>query len=47
MFLMILLVNYLVWFKVSSDIFPVFALFLVLNNELEDEKKNNMHMEVC
>lgn len=42
MFLMILLVNYLVWFKVSSDIFPVFALFLVLNNELEDEKKNNM-----
>lgn len=42
MFFMILLVNYLGWFKVSSDIFPVFALFLVLNNELEDEKKNNM-----
>lgn len=41
MFLMILLVNYLVWFKVSSDIFPVFALFLVLNNELENEVKNN------
>ena len=30
MFLMILLVNYIGWFKVSTDIFLVFAIFLVL-----------------
>lgn len=33
MFLMILLVNYIGWFKVSTDIFLVFAIFLVLNKE--------------
>lgn len=33
MFLMILLVNYIGWFKVSTDIFLVFAIFLVLSKE--------------
>jgi hypothetical protein len=36
MFLMILLINYIGWFKVSTDIFLVFAIFLVLSKE--DEK---------
>lgn len=41
MFLMILFVNYIGWFKVSTDIFLVFALFLVCtpeNEENSDEK---------
>lgn len=36
MFLMILLVNYIGWFKVSTDIFLVFALFLVCTPENEE-----------
>lgn len=32
-FYMILLLNFIVWIKVSSDIFPVFALFLFLNEK--------------
>lgn len=35
MFLMILLVNYIGWFKVSTDIFLVFAIFLVVSKEDE------------
>ena len=37
LFLMILLVNFIVWLKVSTDIFLVFALFLCVNKE-ENEK---------
>lgn len=37
MFLMILLVNYIGWFKVSTDIFLVFAIFLCVS--LEEEKE--------
>ena len=33
MFFLILLVNYIGWFKVSTDIFIVFAIFLVLGKE--------------
>lgn len=33
MFFLVLLVNFIVWFKVSTDIFVVFALFLVLDNQ--------------
>lgn len=40
MFLMILLVNYIGWFKVSTDIFLVFAIFLAMENETKVEKKN-------
>jgi hypothetical protein len=32
-FLMLLAVNFIVWFKVSTDIFLVFALFLCLNEK--------------
>lgn len=34
---MILLVNYIGWFKVSTDIFLVFAIFLCVS--LEEEKE--------
>lgn len=37
MFLMILLVNYVGWFKVSTDIFLVFALFIALGTEENDK----------
>lgn len=36
MFLMILSVNLIVWFKVSTDIFMVFALFLCISKEDND-----------
>lgn len=35
MFLLLLIVNYLVWLKVSTDMFLVFALFLMINEEEE------------
>lgn len=37
MFIMLLMVNYLVWFKVATDIFLVFALYLMISRE--DEEK--------
>lgn len=40
LFLMILLINYIGWFKVSTDIFLVFALFLVLSREDERHSQN-------
>lgn len=36
MFVLLLLVNFIIWFKVSTDIFLVFALFLMIQ---EDEQK--------
>ena len=36
-FVMLLLVNFIVWFKVATDIFLVFALFLCISKEEEDE----------
>lgn len=36
MFLLILAVNFIVWFKVSTDIFLVFALFLCISKEEND-----------
>lgn len=33
LFVLLLMVNFIVWFKVSTDIFLAFALFLVFNNE--------------
>ena len=41
LFGVILLLNFAVWFKVSSDIFLVFALFLCINeedNQIEEQK---------
>lgn len=36
LFWLLLAVNYTVWFKVSTDIFLVFALFLVIDKEEND-----------
>ena len=42
LFGMILCINYIIWFKVSSDIFLVFALFLCLNrDEVESVDPHN------
>lgn len=40
LFVMLLIVNFVVWFKVSTDIFLVFALFLMFPNgqSVEEEK---------
>lgn len=45
MFLMILLVNYIGWFKVSTDIFLVFAIFLVLSKENDGQTDNVLENE--
>lgn len=37
MFLMLLMTNFIIWFKVSTDIFLVFAVFLMLSAEEEQE----------
>lgn len=39
LFLLVLLINYIMWFKVASDLFPVFALFLCLDSEAGVEEK--------
>lgn len=39
LFWAVLIVNFIGWCKVSSDIFPVFALLLLINPELSDKKK--------
>jgi len=36
LFLMLLLINFIVWFKVSTDIFLVFTMFLCLDEETEE-----------
>lgn len=45
MFLLFLLVNLIGWFKVTSDIFPVFALFLVINNKDYDIYNERIELE--
>ena len=37
MFAILLLLNFIIWFKVSTDIFLVFALFLYISKEENDE----------
>lgn len=46
MFLMILLVNYVGWLKVSTDIFLVFALFLVFSSK-DKENFDEQNMTCC
>lgn len=41
----ILAVNFIVWFKVSTDIFLVFALFLCIGKEENDEYNNSILLE--
>lgn len=43
MFFMILLLNFIIWFKVSTDIFLVFALFICVN---ETKKKDEETMVI-
>lgn len=45
MFLLILAVNFVVWFKVATDIFLVFALFLCISKEENDEYNNSILLE--
>lgn len=42
LFLLILFVNYVMWLKVSSDLFPVFALFLCVS-QAENEEYQKKH----
>lgn len=42
LFLMLLVVNYICWFKVSTDIFLVFALFLCISKEENEEYENSI-----
>lgn len=37
LFWMLLAINFIIWFKVSTDIFLVFALFLCIGKDDEDE----------
>lgn len=39
MFVLLMMVNFLVWFKVSTDIFLVFAFFLMVSREEDDEEE--------
>ena len=42
MFVLLLLVNYVVWLKVSTDIFLVFALFLMIREDEEEAYEREM-----
>lgn len=42
MFVLLLLVNYVVWLKVSTDIFLVFALFLMIREDEEEVYERKM-----
>ena len=42
MFLLFLLFNFVLWFKVSTDIFLVFALFLCISKEENEEYENSI-----
>ena len=44
LFWMILLVNFIVWLKVSTDIFLVFALFLCVNKEENEEYETKNYL---
>ena len=46
MFLIILLLNYMVWVKVSSDLFLVFAIFLCVSKEENDEYELKRQLEL-
>ena len=40
MFILLLLVNYIGWFKVSTDVFLVFAPFLCLDENVDDDRSD-------
>lgn len=45
LFIMILLMNYIIWAKVATDLFCVFALFLMLDSDTQEEKPNTILLE--
>ena len=45
LFFMILLLNFIIWLKVSTDIFLVFALFLCISKEENDAYEERMLQE--
>lgn len=45
MFLIILLLNYIVWVKVSSDLFLVFSIFLCISKEENDKYEERRQLE--
>lgn len=44
LFVMLLVVNFIVWFKVSTDIFLVFALFLMISPEENEAYENRLKL---
>ena len=44
MFMFLLLVNYIIWLKVSTDIFLVFALFLMVNKAEEEAYERQIEL---
>lgn len=45
MFVLLLLANYVIWFKVSTDIFLVFALFLMVRSDEEEQFNKRIFIE--
>lgn len=45
LFLFLLLLNFVIWFKVSTDLFLVFALFLCISKEENDECEKSLMIE--
>lgn len=45
MFALLLLANYVIWFKVSTDIFLVFALFLMVRSDEEERFNKRISIE--
>lgn len=45
LFVMLLLANFVIWFKVATDLFLVFALFLCLGKEENDEYMKNITIQ--
>lgn len=45
MFVLLLLANYVIWFKVSTDIFLVFALFLMVHSDEEEQFNKRISIE--
>lgn len=43
LFFALLILNYLVWLKVSSDLFPVFAIFLCISPEEQQQAEQMQH----
>jgi hypothetical protein len=45
MFLIIILLNFIVWFKVSTDLFVVYALFLMIPKNKDEEIDKRLKFE--